>query len=130
MSAIENTLATEAVDIAYYIHKKLGPGLLEKVYESAFASELRKRGIAYTRQEKIPVHFNDELLDVAFRADIIMEQKLLIELKSVANIEKVHHKTVITYLKFADLRLGLLINFHVNLIKDGIHRKILGNLER
>ncbi len=124
----ENELATIAVDICFKIHKTLGPGLLESVYEAAFAYELDKRGISYTRQQVIEVWYDDVLLDVGFRADIIMEGKLLIELKSVQELEKVHHKTVLTYLKCAYLKLGLLVNFNVELIKDGIHRKINGNL--
>lgn len=124
----ENELATIAVDIAFKIHTTLGPGLLESVYESAFAYELHKQGIKFTRQQQIPAKYEDVVLDVGFRADIIMENKLLIELKSIENIEKVHHKVVLTYLKLSDLKLGLLINFGKNLIKDGIHRKINGQL--
>jgi GxxExxY protein len=124
----ENELAKIAVDICYKIHTTLGPGLLESVYEAAFAYELDKRGIAYTRQQGIVAHYEDTVLDVGFRADIIMENKLLVELKSVKNIEKVHHKTVLTYLKLNEIKLALLVNFNVNLIKDGIHRKIMGEL--
>jgi GxxExxY protein len=125
----ENELATIAVDIAFKIHTALGPGLLESVYESAFAYELDKRDISYTRQEEIPAIYKDIRLDVGFRADIIIENKLLIELKSIEAIDKVHHKTVLTYLRLADLKLGLLINFGTNLIKDGVYRKINGQLD-
>ncbi|MBP8115307.1 MAG: GxxExxY protein [Chitinophagaceae bacterium] len=124
----ENELATIAVDISFKIHKTLRPGLLESVYESAFAYELTKRGIAFTRQQGIVANYEDEILDVGFRADIIMENKLIVELKSVERLEKVHHKTVLTYLRLAKMKLGLLINFNVELIKEGIHRKILGQL--
>ena len=124
----ENELAKIAVDISFKIHTSLGPGLLESVYESAFAYELDKRGIAYTRQQGIIVKYEDVVLDVGFRADIIMENKLIIELKSVENIDKVHHKTVLTYMKLTNIKLALLINFNVNLIKEGIHRKISGEL--
>jgi len=124
----ENELATIAVDISFKIHKTLGPGLLESVYEAAFAYELTKRGIAFTRQQGIVANYEDEILDVGFRADIIMENKLIVELKSVERLEKVHHKTVLTYLRLAKMKLGLLINFNVELIKEGIHRKILGQL--
>lgn len=124
----ENELATVAVDICYKIHTTLGPGLLESVYESAFAYELDKRGIAYTRQENIEIDYEDTVLDVGFRADIIMEDRLIVELKSVEHLEKVHHKTVLTYLKLTNIKLALLVNFNVNLIKDGIHRKIMGDL--
>lgn len=124
----ENELATIAVDICYKIHTTLGPGLLESIYEAAFAYELDKRNIPYTRQQGLIVKYNDIILDLGFRADIIMENKLIVELKSVEHLDKVHHKTVLTYLKLAEMKLGILVNFNVNLIKDGIHRKILGEL--
>ncbi len=124
----ENELATIAVDIGFKIHKTLGPGLLESVYEAAFAYELTKRGVAFTRQQGIVANYEDEILDVGFRADIIMENKLIVELKSVERLEKVHHKTVLTYLRLAKMKLGILINFNVELIKEGIHRKIVGQL--
>lgn len=124
----ENELATIAVDICYKIHTSLGPGLLESVYEAAFAYELDKRGIGYTRQQGITARYEEATLDVGFRADIIMEQKLIIEIKSVEHLEKVHHKTVLTYLKLSGIKLALLVNFNVNLIKEGIHRKIQGEL--
>ena len=124
----ENELATIAVDIAFKIHNELGPGLLESVYETAFCYELEKRKLQYERQVGISVHYDEMKMDIGFRADIIIENKLLIEIKSVVAIEKVFHKTVLTYLKHTNLKLGLLINFNVNLIKEGIHRKILGQL--
>lgn len=124
----ENELATIAVDICFKIHTSLGPGLLESVYEAAFAYELEKRGIAYTRQKGITVSYEDVLLDIGFRSDIVMEEKLIVEIKSVVHLEKVHHKTVLTYLKLTRIKLAILANFNVNLIKDGIHRKIQGEL--
>ena len=124
----ENELAKIAVDTCYKIHSALGPGLLESVYEAAFAYELEKRSIPYTRQQGIVAMYEDIVLDVGFRADIIMENKLIVELKSVEHIEKVHHKIVLTYMKLTGIKLALLVNFNVNLIKDGIHRKILGEL--
>ncbi len=125
---IENELATIAVDICYKIHTTLGPGLLESVYEAAFAYELEKRGIPYLRQQDISAYYEGIFLDVGFRADIIMGGKLLIELKSVEHLEKVHHKTVLTYLRLTEIKLAILVNFNVNLIKEGIHRKINGEL--
>ncbi len=98
------------------------------MYESAFAYELDKRGIRFTRQQYIPVHYEDIILDVGFRADIIMDDRLLIEIKSIEHLDKVHHKTVLTYLKLTNIKLALLVNFNVNLIKEGIHRKIQGTL--
>ena len=124
----ENELAKIAVDICYKIHTTLGPGLLESVYEAAFVYELEKRKIPYTRQQGIIAKYEDVVLDVGFRADIIVENKLIIELKSVEHIDKVHHKTVLTYMKLTGIKLALLVNFNVNLIKEGIHRKILGKL--
>ncbi len=124
----ENELATIAVDICFKTHTTLGPGLLESVYEAAFAYELDKRGISYTRQQGIIAKYETVILDVGFRADIIMENKLIIEIKSVEHLEKSHHKTVLTYLKLSGLKLAILVNFNVNLIKEGIHRKIYGQL--
>jgi GxxExxY protein len=124
----ENELATIAVDICFKIHTSLGPGLLESVYEAAFAYELDKRRIAYTCQQRIIARYEDAILDVGFKADIIMENKLIIEIKSVEHLEKVHHKTVLTYLKLTGIKLALLVNFNVNLIKEGIHRKIQGEI--
>lgn len=125
----ENELATIAVNVSYKIHSTLGPGLLESVYEAAFAYELSKRNIEFTRQKEIVVYYDNTILDVGFRGDIILEDKLLIEIKSLEQLEKVHHKIVLTYLKVSGMKLGLLINFKVNLIKDGIHRKINGQIE-
>lgn len=122
----ENELAKEAVDIAYQIHTHLGPGLLESVYEEAFAYELTKRGILFTRQEKVKIYYKEIVLDKGFRADLILEDKLLIELKSCEKIESVFHKVILTYMRLKNIKLGLLINFNVNLIKDGIYRKANG----
>lgn len=124
----ENELATEAVDIAYQIHKELGPGLIESIYEEIFAYELRERNIAFTRQEKVIVTYKGLAFGKGFRTDLILDDKLIIELKSVETIEKVHHKMLLTYMRLKNIKLGLLINFKVNLIKDGIHRKIDGYL--
>lgn len=124
----ENELAKIAVEICYKIHSTLGPGLLESVYEAAFAYELDKRGIKYSRQQGIVAEYEEVVLDVGFRADIIMENKLIVEIKSVEHLEKVHHKTLLTYLKLTGIKLAILVNFNVNLIKEGIHRKIMGEL--
>ncbi|MBK7433326.1 MAG: GxxExxY protein [Chitinophagaceae bacterium] len=124
----ENELATIAVNICYTLHTKLGPGLLESIYETAFAVELKKRGIPFSRQRGIPAFYEGEDLGIGFRADIIMEDKLLVELKSVERLEKVHHKIVLTYLRLSGIKLAILVNFNVELIKEGIHRKINGDL--
>ncbi len=124
----ENELATIAVDISYKLHTTLGPGLLESVYEAAFCYELEKRNVPYTRQQAIPVNYEGIVLDIGFRADIIMDDKLIVEIKSIEHLEKVHHKIVLTYLKLTSIKLAILVNFNVNLIKEGIYRKIYGQL--
>lgn len=124
----ENELATIAVDICYKIHKELGPGLLESVYEAAFAYELDQRKIMYTRQQGVAASYKTIRLDLGFRADIIMEGKLIVEIKSIEAFDKSHHKTVLTYLKLSKIKLAIMVNFNVFYIKDGIHRKIMGQL--
>ncbi|NOT52155.1 MAG: GxxExxY protein [Chitinophagaceae bacterium] len=124
----ENELAAIAVDVCFKIHTTLGPGLLESVYEAAFAYELDKRKIPFTRQQGVVTKYEDFVLDVGFRTDIIMDNKLIVEIKSVEHLDKSHHKTLLTYLKLSGIKLGILVNFNVNLIKEGIHRKIYGQL--
>jgi GxxExxY protein len=94
---------------------------LESVYETAFAYELYKRGVSYTRQQGIIAKYETAKLDVGFRADIIMENKLIVEIKSVERLEKSHHKTALTYLKLSGIKLAILVNFNVTLIREGIH---------
>jgi GxxExxY protein len=118
----ENEIATIVVDASYHIHKQLGPGLLETVYEAVLFFELKRRGLHVTRQQPIPIHWGDVKLDEAFRSDLIVENNVIIELKSVEQVAPVHKKQVLTYLRLANLRLGLLINFGAALIKDGIYR--------
>ena len=115
-------MATLAVDAAFAVHKELGPGLLESAYEDCFAHELELRDVRYQRQLPVPLNYKGKLIEVGFRADIVIEQRLLIELKAVEGIIPVHHAQVITYLKILRLPLGLLINFNEVLIKDGLHR--------
>lgn len=122
----ENEIGTMAVDIAFTIHKHLGPGLLESAYESAFAYELEDRKVDYTRQQEIPIRYKETVLDKSFRADIIIKEKVLIELKSVETIDKVHHKTILNCMKLTGIRLGFLINFNVEYIRNGIFRKVNG----
>jgi len=118
----ENEIASQVVDVAYKIHLKFGPGLLESVYEALLAHELRKRGLRVETQKPIPIVYEDVRLEVGFRADLIVEDKVIIELKSVEAVVPVHKKQLLTYLRLTDKRLGLLINFGENLIKDGISR--------
>ena len=118
----ENELSKIIVDLAYRIHSRLGPGLLESVYEGILSYELHKAGLYVEKQKGIPVFWDNLKMDLGFRADIIVDKKVVIEIKSVETIAPVHQKQVLTYLKLTDLKLGLLINFNVALIKDGITR--------
>jgi len=123
----ENELSKIIVDICLKIHRTLGPGLLESVYEELLAYELSKSNIKYARQIGVPVVYDDIKMELGFRADLIVGDKVILELKSVESILPVHKKQLLTYLKLSDLKLGLLINFNVTLIKDGITR-IVNNL--
>lgn len=117
-----NDVAREVVDAAFHIHAQLGPGLLESVYDEILVYELRRRGLAVQSQVPIPVRWNDVVLEVGFRADLIVEDAVIVEIKSVEATARVHHKQLLTYLRVTDKRLGLLINFGAPLIKDGITR--------
>jgi GxxExxY protein len=123
----ENEIAKEVVDIAFKIHVTLGPGLLESVYEAVMAYELKRRGLSFVRQQSIAIVYDDFQLDEGFRADFIVENKVIVELKSVEAIAPVHKKQLLTYLRLSNKHLGLLINFNVELIKNGITR-IVNNL--
>jgi len=120
----ENDIAKIIVDCAFKIHTALGPGLLESVYAAALAHELRKRGLKVVAEQAIPVIYEEVKLDVGFRADLIVENRVVVEVKSTEAIAPVHSKVLLTYLRLANKRLGLLINFNVNLIKDGIKRVV------
>ncbi|MDD3490472.1 MAG: GxxExxY protein [Bacteroidia bacterium] len=123
----ENEISKIVVDIAYKVHTKIGPGLLESVYEEIMFCEIKNYGLKVERQKAIPVFWKEKQLEIGFRADLIVENKVIIELKSVEEIAPVHYKQLLTYLKLTDLKLGLLINFNEYLIKDGIKR-IVNNL--
>ena len=123
----ENEIAKIAVDICFKIHTQYGPGLFESVYEEIFCYEWGKTGIPFTKQQAIPLVHEEIKLDVGFRADIIIDSKVVVELKSVELLAPVHYKQLLTYLKLTNCKLGLLVNFNVALIKDGIHR-IVNNL--
>jgi GxxExxY protein len=124
----ENKIAKLVVDAAYHVHTKLGPGLLESVYEVVLAHEIEKRGLALERQASIPVQYDGLVFDEGFRADMIVEDAVIIELKSVESVAPVHKKQLLTYLRLADKKLGLLLNFGAPLIKKGIFR-IVNKLE-
>jgi len=118
----ENELSTIVVDLCFHLHRDLGPGLLESVYERVLEKCLNDKGLFVERQKAIPITFNGLVFDEGFRADLIVENKLLLELKSVEELKGVHFKQVLTYIKLMDLKLGLLLNFGDKLMKDGIKR--------
>jgi GxxExxY protein len=123
----ENEIATTVVDAAYTIHTRLGPGLLESVYETTLAYELTKRGLTVRRQQAMPVVYESVRMDIGFRADLIVADKVIVEIKSIEAVSPVHRKQLLTYLRLTDKRLGLLINFNVELIKGGLTR-VVNNL--
>jgi GxxExxY protein len=118
----ENEISKQIVDSAYRTHTALGPGLLESVYEAVLAHELQNRGLQAIRQQEVPVDYHGTHIETGFRADLIVEGKVIVEIKSIETILVVHKKQLLTYLRLADKRLGLLINFNVALIRDGITR--------
>ena len=120
----ENEIARIVVDTCFRIHTVLGPGLLESVYEKVLLRELSDMHLHVENQVSLPVKWKGEIIAPAFRADILVERKVILELKSVDTIAPVHFKQLLTYLKIADLRLGLLINFGDILMKDGIKRVV------
>jgi GxxExxY protein len=117
-----NQAASVVVDAAFAVHKVLGPGLLESVYEACLAHELAKRGVRFERQVTLPVEYDGIRLDAGLRLDLLVERCLVVELKSVLDLMPIHEAQLLTYLKLTGHRLGLLINFNVPLIRDGIKR--------
>lgn len=118
----ENEIAAVVVDAAVRIHRALGPGLLESVYQSVLAIELRKAGLTVQTEVAVPVQWDDHCVEVGFRADLLVNDRVIVELKSVEKVAAAHKKQVLTYLRLADKRLGLLLNFGVELMRDGISR--------
>ena len=125
----ENELSKQILDAAFSIHTRLGPGLLESVYEVILAHELRKRSLTVERQKPIPIHYDGLVFDEGFRADLIVESLVIVELKSVDALSAVHAKQVLTQLRLSGLKLGLLINFGEVHLKNGVKRLINGSLE-
>lgn len=125
----ENELAKRILDAAFVVHTKLGPGLFESVYEVALAHELRKRGLTVERQKAMPIFYDGIRFDEAFRADWVVNEKVVIELKSIDALSPVHPKQVLTQLRLSGLKLGLLINFGEAHLKNGIKRVINGQIE-
>jgi GxxExxY protein len=120
----ENEIATQIVDAAYKVHTTLGPGLFEIVYEVSLSHELTKRGLSVVRQQAIPVRYESIQFEEGFRADLIVEDKVIVEIKSVEAVAPAHKKQLLTYLRLTGKRLGLLINFGAELIKNGITRVV------
>lgn len=123
----ENEIAKIIVNIAYKVHYKLGPGIYESVYEGILSYELEKRKLKVERQKAMPVIWDNKKMGIGFRADLIIENKVIVEIKSIESILPVHYKQLLTYLKITKIKLGLLINFKEKLIKDGITR-VVNNL--
>lgn len=120
----ENEISKIVLDASIKVHSALGPGLLESVYEAALAHELERRALRVERQKGIPVVYEGKHLGEGFRADLIVEGKVIIEIKSVVDLAAVHKMQILTYLKLSGLRLGLLINFNVPLVIDGYDRVV------
>ena len=119
-----NELTGKVIGAAIEVHKILGPGLLESAYEECLSYELALRKIAFSRQSELPIEYKGIKLDCGYRLDLLVEDKLIVELKACESIEKIHEAQLLTYLKLADVPLGLLINFNVPILKDGIKRII------
>jgi len=126
LGVAENEVAREIVDAAFKVHTTLGPGLMESVYQAVLSHELRQRGLRVQCEVPVAIRYDNLRFDVGFRADLIVNNIVIVELKSVQNTAAVHKKQVLTYARLADLRLGLLINFGAARIKDGITRLVNG----
>jgi len=122
---VRDALTERVIGLAIEVHKSLGPGLLESVYEDCVCHELRTHGIEYQRQLALPVSYKGLQLEAGFRIDAVVERRLVLELKAVDQILPVHEAQLLTYMKLGNYRTGLLLNFHVALLKDGIKRMVL-----
>ncbi|WP_394758004.1 GxxExxY protein [Flavobacterium sp.] len=123
----ENELSKIVFDCALKVHQNLGPGLLESAYEECLFYEIKKTGLQVEKQKPLPLIYEEVKLDIGYRLDIIIENKLILEIKSVDSLNDVHFAQLLTYLKLTDCKLGMLINFNVTLIKNGIKR-VVNNL--
>ena len=119
-----DVIGKQIVDSAYQVHKELGPGLLESAYERCLLVELMDKGLKVERQVKLPIKYKGKLIEEGYRLDLLVEEEIIIELKTVDTILPVHIAQLISYLKLSNRRLGYLINFKVDLIKNGIQRKV------
>lgn len=125
----ENDIGTIIVDCALDLHRNLGPGLLETVYEVTLARALERRGLAVQRQVAVPIEYQGETFSEGFRADLIVEKLVIVELKSIERVTPAHKKQLLTYLRLTGLKLGYLLNFGEALMRDGITRTINGSIE-
>jgi len=122
----EDELSSHIIKAAIKVHRILGPGLLESVYEKVLAYDLRKSGFTVRNQVPIKINYEDIVFDEGFRGDLIVEDKVIVEIKSVKALEPVFYKQVLTYLRFSGKKLGLLLNFNMVMLKAGIKRVVLG----
>ena len=120
-----NDLTEKVIGMAMKVHRILGPGLLESAYEQAMMIEFRRNGIPAQNQVLVPITYEGETVEKAFRADIVVEDRLILELKSVKNMDESVYKTLFTYLRLSRLKVGLIFNFHERLLKDGIKRMVV-----
>ena len=120
-----NTITERIIEAAIEVHKVLGPGLMESAYEECLCRELALRGIGVERQLPLPVEYKGARLDCAYRVDLLVEQSVVVEIKSVSSIEPIHEAQLLTYLKLGGWKLGLIISFNVPVLKDGIRRGIM-----
>lgn len=126
MSLVQiNRLTEKIIGAAIEVHRNLGPGLLESAYETCLAYELEQSGLSFERQKALPLRYKDIHLDQGYRLDLLVENQIIVELKVVDKIAPVHEAQILSYLKFSGCKVGLLINFNVKLLKNGIHRFIL-----
>ena len=122
----ENELSFIIRGAIFKVFNELGPGLLESVYETVLMYELEKQGLSVKRQVALPIFYDDIELEIGYRLDLLINNEVIIEIKSVETLAKVHHKQVLTYLKISELKLGILVNFNVDDITKGIYRKVNG----
>jgi GxxExxY protein len=119
-----NKLSSKVIGAAIEVHKHLGPGLLESAYEECLCHELKLRDTSYERQKSLPLIYKGKELDCGYRLDVVVDYQLIVEMKSVEKIEPIHKAQLLTYLKLSDIRLGLILNFNVTMMKDGIVRMV------
>ena len=124
-----NEISGKIVDAAIEVHKALGPGLLESAYETCLAFELVERGLGVETQKHLPLRYKKVKLESAYRLDLLVEREVVVEIKSVESITPLHKSQLLSYLRLSGLSLGLLLNFNVRMMKNGIHRYVLGEFD-